>query len=148
MKKIDLGQTIGTLANIGVLAGIIFLGIEFQQNTNIARASAYRENVQDIAEWRSLIASDPDLSRIVDMYTGGAFSDLDPSEINRLSYLINNLFGSYENAFYATKFGIIGESEWQRFEIGACLHFGWVTEYGMSTRFITEEFRAYLRASC
>ena len=28
MKKIDLGHTIGILANVGVIAGIIFLGIE------------------------------------------------------------------------------------------------------------------------
>jgi hypothetical protein len=28
MKKIDVGQTIGILANIGVVAGIVFLAIE------------------------------------------------------------------------------------------------------------------------
>jgi hypothetical protein len=27
LKKIDLGQTIGILANVGVIAGILFLGI-------------------------------------------------------------------------------------------------------------------------
>lgn len=32
MKKVDLGQTINTLANIGVIAGILFLGMELQQN--------------------------------------------------------------------------------------------------------------------
>jgi len=33
MKKIDLGQTITILANIGVIAGIVFLGYELRQNT-------------------------------------------------------------------------------------------------------------------
>jgi hypothetical protein len=32
MKKIDLGQTIGILANVGVIAGIVFLGYELRQN--------------------------------------------------------------------------------------------------------------------
>jgi hypothetical protein len=32
MKKIDLGQTITILANVGVIAGIVFLAIELQQN--------------------------------------------------------------------------------------------------------------------
>ena len=32
MKKLDLGQTITILANLGVIAGIVFLGIELQQN--------------------------------------------------------------------------------------------------------------------
>jgi len=34
MKKIDLGQMIAVLANIGVIAGIVFLGIEINQNSN------------------------------------------------------------------------------------------------------------------
>ena len=33
MKKIDLGQTVNTLANVGVIGGLIFLGFEMQQNT-------------------------------------------------------------------------------------------------------------------
>ena len=33
-KKIDLGQIITICANIGVIAGIVFLGIELQQNNN------------------------------------------------------------------------------------------------------------------
>ena len=32
MKKIDLGQTMGILANLGVIAGIVFLAIEVRQN--------------------------------------------------------------------------------------------------------------------
>ena len=32
MKKIDLSKTINTLANIGVVAGIVFLAIEINQN--------------------------------------------------------------------------------------------------------------------
>ena len=44
-------------ANLGVIVGIVFLGFEIRQNTNIAKASAYRDNIQDIAEWRSLTIS-------------------------------------------------------------------------------------------
>ena len=34
MKKLDLGQTLGLLANAGVIAGIMFLGFELQQNND------------------------------------------------------------------------------------------------------------------
>ena len=37
MKKIDLGQTITILANIGVLAGIVFLAVELRQNSELMR---------------------------------------------------------------------------------------------------------------
>jgi len=40
MKKIDLGQAITILANIGVIAGIIFLGVELQQNNEFLEAQA------------------------------------------------------------------------------------------------------------
>ncbi len=35
MKKIDLGQTVTILANIGVIAGIIFLAVELRQNNEL-----------------------------------------------------------------------------------------------------------------
>ncbi len=37
MKKIDLGQTISILANFGVIAGIVFLGLEIRQSTAVAQ---------------------------------------------------------------------------------------------------------------
>jgi len=40
MKKIDLGQTIGILANIGVLGGILLLAYELRQNNNLMAAEA------------------------------------------------------------------------------------------------------------
>jgi hypothetical protein len=40
MKKLNLGQTISTIANVGVIAGIIFLGYELRQNTSAARQEA------------------------------------------------------------------------------------------------------------
>ena len=38
MKKIDLSQTITILANLGVIAGIIFLAVELQQNNRLLDA--------------------------------------------------------------------------------------------------------------
>jgi len=40
MKKIDLGQAISILANVGVIAGIVFLGLELRQNNQLLAASA------------------------------------------------------------------------------------------------------------
>ena len=39
MKKIDLGQAIGILANVGVTAGIVFLGMELRQNNELVVAN-------------------------------------------------------------------------------------------------------------
>jgi len=45
LKKIELGQMITILANIGVIAGIVFLGFELQQNNELQR-SQIRSNFQ------------------------------------------------------------------------------------------------------
>ena len=40
MKKLDLGQTVSVLANVGVIAGIVFLGYELRQNNEAIRAQS------------------------------------------------------------------------------------------------------------
>jgi hypothetical protein len=37
-KKIDLGETIPALANVGVIAGIVFLAVEPRQNRELLEA--------------------------------------------------------------------------------------------------------------
>ena len=46
MKKIDLGQAITIFANLGVIAGIVFLGLELRQNNELQTSQA-RENRLD-----------------------------------------------------------------------------------------------------
>lgn len=46
MKRIDLGQTIGILANLGVLVGILLLVYELAQNREMIRS----QTRQSIAE--------------------------------------------------------------------------------------------------
>lgn len=66
MKRLDLGQTITILANLGVIAGIVFLAIEVQQNTeslnesrNLAMAQAQQERASQLDEsFRSLANSE------------------------------------------------------------------------------------------
>ena len=50
MKKIDLGQTIQILANIGVIAGIVFLAFELRQNNKAlqTQATLERQNVRRV----------------------------------------------------------------------------------------------------
>ena len=43
MEKIDLGQTLTILANLGVIAGIFFLAIEVRDSASLARFSAIQK---------------------------------------------------------------------------------------------------------
>lgn len=141
-------QWLTLVANLGVIAGLIFLAIEIRQNTSIAKASAYRENIQDIAAWRELTIVDPELSRLYGIYVEEGVEALEDSDRGRISGLINNLMGIYENAYFARGYGIIGDQEWVRFQNGACVHYPTAVKNDLSLRYITPEFRRYLDATC
>ena len=62
MRKLDLGQTITIIANVGVIAGIMFLVLELQQNnellTNQARATRVALRQADT----TLVLENPELA--------------------------------------------------------------------------------------
>ena len=71
MKKMDIGQIVTVLANIGVIAGIVFLAIEVQQNqksldesNRINRAESLRTAVEYFNDIRMSLATDPELADI------------------------------------------------------------------------------------
>jgi len=50
MNKIDLGQTIVILANVGVIAGIVFLAVEIRQNNRIVQAQTRAQIASESAD--------------------------------------------------------------------------------------------------
>lgn len=141
-------QWLTLAANLGVIAGLIFLAIELRQNTNIARASAYRENIQDIAAWRELTISDPELARIFGTYMHDGIGALDDEDRGRMTALVNNVMGIYENAYFGRRYGIIGDEEWLRFESGACGHYETAQRNKLNLRYMTQGFRQFLDETC
>jgi len=59
MKKIELGQTISILANLGVIAGIVFLGLELQQNNTLLNAQIRAARAQVRIVWNDLMLQSP-----------------------------------------------------------------------------------------
>jgi len=94
LKKLDLGQTIGILANLGVVAGIIFLAVEIRQNNalmqseaSIAYADMRRGSYRDLAE-------DTELLRTLLKATNG--EELSQLEALSLDYYSRSLFVTWE----------------------------------------------------
>jgi hypothetical protein len=79
LKKINVSQSLAALANIGVLAGIVFLAIEVRQNTRAQDAATYQEisrDVRDIitavpAEIRDKVRSGEEISSVERAIYGG-----------------------------------------------------------------------------
>ena len=78
MKKIDLGQAISIFANVGVIAGIVFLGIELRQNNELSRAEAQRARAAIVSENFRSITENPEIaSMLLRDSQGDSLTDLE-----------------------------------------------------------------------
>ena len=105
MNKINVGQTISILANIGVIAGIVFLAVELRQNNALLAADA-RSNLADRrTRFIEMIAQSPDLSEL--MVKAARNQELTPAEQIRFGQLGTRLLASWESQFLEVKEGAV-----------------------------------------
>ena len=84
MKKIDLGQTLGLLANVGVIAGIVFLAIELHQNNELLEAEANLELARNrISANETLLANGELATAFLRGLEGQELSALDQFRLQR-----------------------------------------------------------------
>ncbi len=64
MKSFDLGQFVQTLANVGVIAGIVFLAFELRQNNELMEAEARFNRVTVSREAYNILSTNRELAEI------------------------------------------------------------------------------------
>lgn len=64
MNLEKLNGLLGTIANFGVIAGLVFVVIELNQNTNIAEVNAYQTLITQVNEINQLRATDEELAAL------------------------------------------------------------------------------------
>jgi len=106
MKKIDAGQAIQVLANLGVIASILFLGVQVRSSSIQARVATTLQMAGQIAAWRELIVSNGD---IADVYTQGIadFGQLSAADQARFDQLMRTLLNVTDAAIAARDAGLI-----------------------------------------
>ncbi len=94
MKKIELGQAIGILANIGVLGGLLLLAFELRQNNELMAAEGRFNRVTIVnAAWGSW-AVDGDLTEL--RVRAGNNEELNEFELRRVEGAIMRVFVNLE----------------------------------------------------
>jgi len=110
MKKIDLGQSITLLANIGVIVGIIFLAVELRQNTNVARGNAIQSIAQTVYEHNMRVAMDPGLRAIQNTLEVAGATGLSADQRRQLYGVFSALMVLQQNRFSQMQLGILDEA--------------------------------------
>ena len=96
MKKIDLGQTIGILANLGVLVGIVLLVVELRQNNQMAMEEAEYSNLVESLRMNEIVIQE-EMAPLY--YRSLADSPLSPLDQQRRSTLIGGMFEQWQWVF-------------------------------------------------
>jgi len=107
LKKFDLGQTINTLANIGVIAGIVFLVVELQQNNEVQRLQYEAEERARVSGAVELVVNNPDYSELL----GKDESELSQAERTRLIALGVTMLLNFENLYEDMTVGRVTQAE-------------------------------------
>ena len=110
MKRIDLGQKITILANVGVIAGIIFLGFELAQNQRAILAQTRNEMTRTIIDLAQAHMNQPTAGIIL---RGNAGESLSDEESFQFSLWASSWLRFYENVTYQYRQGLFDEEEWR-----------------------------------
>jgi len=122
MKKIDFGQTISILANVGVIAGIFFLGVELRQNTNAIRGTTIQAISSQLVESNFIGVDNADL-RLAWQHVNDDSQQVTPADVQILSWYYAASMRIMENRYRQAQFGTIDEETLDQF-------FGFGNVYG------------------
>lgn len=107
------GKTIReTLGFLGVIASLIFVGLEIHQNTLAARAAAIQESTNVAREQVLMLATDPELNRI-NMIGNEEPSRLNVEEQARYRWMRVSFWWGMQGLYRQWDLGVLPNEEWQ-----------------------------------
>ena len=110
MKKIDLGQTLQLLGNLGVIVGILLLVYELNQNSEMTRAQTRNELSQGLIEILMGISGDDESASIV--LRGDRGEELTEIARQRYENMTISQLRYHENVYYQYRSGLYDETEY------------------------------------
>jgi len=125
MKRIDLGQTITIVANIGVIAGIVFLGYEVRQTQTAMQSQAFQARALDAIAWNFEIVKDENLRKIQYQMDTGKFdpSSLTEAELQIAWYLLDGIKVDVDNEHYQYENGFLDPGFYEGVTVPMIRHF-------------------------
>ena len=140
------------VSGLAVVITLIVLVVGIRENTEVTRASVYEDSINSMNDFRTRIIDDREIAGLWGAYQAGELEGLDQPDQSRVAQLILMLFGIYEKSYYAQQYGVIGASEWSRFEYQICRQYARVVSWQFLLQNLetamTQEFLGYVYESC
>ena len=111
MKKVDVGQATAILANIGVIAGIFFLGFELRQTRYSLQDNTHLQSVALISENSHLLFD----SDFADTYGAALeeWSNLSDVQEQQVTTYVAERINVWEYTYYAYQRGTMDPELWE-----------------------------------
>ena len=109
MEPRRLNELLTLIVNFGVIAGLIFLGLEIRQNTIATQASAIQESTNVARQQLLMLATNPDLVEL-------GFKDLNELnevEVARIYWAERSYWLGMQGLWRQWKMGVLPSEEWE-----------------------------------
>ena len=111
MKVTSITSWLTLVANFGVLGGLVFLGVEIQQNTTAIELSTAQSFQSDFRTHELVIAQDGELADLLQRGNED-ISGLTQTELMRVRLLESSVRRAWANAYYHYSEGALEERLW------------------------------------
>ena len=115
MKKIDLGQTITILANVGVIASLIFVGVQIRQEAAATRAATVLQLKDSWVQLNLAEATSVDLASAFESAQERGWDGASYVEQRLMAAHFRTLFHNWSNAYYQYENDTLDENQWGAF---------------------------------
>ena len=110
MKKIENWANLA--ASCGVMLGILFLGLEIRQNTEMMHSQA-RDSITNkqmmYSEW---VTTEPEMAKAIAAAAGG-LENMEPTHRMMYAYFITGVWREWENSYYQYQRGLFDAQEFE-----------------------------------
>ena len=115
MKKIDLGQTIAILANLGVIASLIFVGVQVQQGATATRSATVLQIKDAWVQLNLAAATSVELADATQAIAEQGWNDATNRDRTLVTAFYRTLFHNWSNAYYQYQNDTLDENQWGAF---------------------------------
>ena len=119
MEPRRLNELLTLIVNFGVIAGLIFLGLEIRQNTIATQASAIQESTNVARQQLLMFATNPDL---VELFFKD-LDDLNEVELRRILWTSRSFWLGMQGLWRQWKMGVLPSEEWEMWNQIICMNY-------------------------
>ncbi|MFM1897122.1 MAG: hypothetical protein RLZZ385_2196 [Pseudomonadota bacterium] len=110
MKNMD--KWVNAATGVGVILGIVFLGMEINQNTDMMKSQArdaITEKQMMFSEW---VTTEPEMAAAI-VAAGESFETMSPEHRTMYAYFMAGVLREWENSYYQYQRGLFDAAEFE-----------------------------------